>query len=91
MKWLDLLKNTGKNKVLEEQIHHVRLNVENNYKDAAQEDFRVFEKTLQELKAAGKLTEKQVEYYDALWKQLKEEMKKFSHFEQRATWDQIVG
>lgn len=90
MKLLKWFQNVGKNKELEELVNHVRVNAENNYKDAAQEDFRIFEKALEEYKAAGKLNEKQIQYYDGILQEFTEEMKKFSHFEQRATWDQIV-
>ncbi len=82
----DFIKNIGKNKQLEEIISRIENNASNNYKDAAQQALQQYEAMLQELKAAGKLTDKQITYYDAQLAAYKERMRKFTHKDQKPTW-----
>lgn len=82
----DFIKNIGKNKQLEEIIGQIENNASNNYKDAAQQALQQYEAKLQELKAAGKLTDKQITHYDAQLAAYKERMQKFTHKDQKPTW-----
>lgn len=82
----DFIKNIGKNKQLEEIISRIENNASNNYKDAAQQAFLEYDATLQELKSAGKLSDKQIAHYDAQLADYKERMQKFTHKDQKPTW-----
>ncbi|MBQ7971920.1 MAG: hypothetical protein IJ291_00495 [Lachnospiraceae bacterium] len=86
MGMFDFLKKSGGNKELEEALRKLQMNCENNYKDAAQANFREFCGLLQELKDKGKLSAKQLEYYDHKLEEYKEKMKKFTHKDQTPYW-----
>ena len=79
----DFLKSS-KHNGLEDVI--LRLNMSNNYKDAAQSNLREFEALFYELKASGKLNGKQEARYEALLKEYTEKMKNYSHKDQKPTW-----
>lgn len=80
------LKNTGKNKQLEEIITRIEMNASNNYKDAAQAAFKEYEELLQSLLAENKLPARQKEYYKARQEGFQQEMKNFTHKDQKPTW-----
>ncbi len=82
----EFIKNIGKNKELEAIIARIENNASNNYKDAAQQALAQYEAALEELKAAGKLKDKQVAHYDAQLAAYKERMQKFTHKDQKPTW-----
>ncbi len=82
----EFVKRIGKNRQLEELIARIENNASNNYKDAAQQALQQYEAALQELKTAGKLTDKQTAYYDAQLAAYKERMQKFTHKDQKPTW-----
>ena len=73
-----------KNKELEELLLCLHANASNNYKDAAQENYRKFLALFDEYKSNGKLKQRQISYYEQICKSLEPEMKKYTHFEQRA-------
>lgn len=77
---------TGKNKQLEEIITRIEMNASNNYKDAAQAAFKEYEELLQSLLAENKLPARQKEYYKARQESFKQEMKNFTHKDQKPTW-----
>ena len=78
-------RNTG-NQELDIIVGKIRMNMENNYKDAAQLNLKEFEKRLQELQAEGKLSEKQKLYYEGELADFKERMKNFTHKDQKPYW-----
>lgn len=80
------LKNNGKNKRLEEIIQRIQMNVENNYKDAAQLNLKELEETLEELKKAGKLKDAQLAYYEDRLQDFRARMKNFTHKDQKPYW-----
>jgi len=80
------LSKTGKNKQLEEIIMRIEMNASNNYKDAAQAAFKEYEELLQSLLAENKLPARQKEYYKARQENFKQEMKNFTHKDQKPTW-----
>lgn len=79
-------KKIGTNKQLDEVLERIRMNVSNNYKDAAQQNLSEFEALLKELEDAGKLGEKQRIYYRERLSELKAQMKNFTHKDQKPTW-----
>lgn len=82
----EFLKRTGKNQRLEGIIESIRMNLSNNYKDAAQMDLKELEDTLAELSKAGKLSEMQKSYYEVKLSEFKENMKNFTHKDQKVGW-----
>lgn len=74
------------NKQLDDIIQRIQMNVSNNYKDAAQLNLKEFETRLRELTDAGELGGKQKEYYEERLANFKEEMKNFTHKDQKPTW-----
>lgn len=81
-----LFQGIGKNKQLDAVIQRIEMNVSNNYKDAAQSGLKEFETELQKLEAAGKINNKQKEYYEAKLSFFKARMKNFTHKDQKPTW-----
>lgn len=72
-----------KNKDLEELLMRLYANASNNYKDAAQDNYRQFLKLLEQYKKNGVLKPKQIAYYDGINEQLKEELKNYTHADQK--------
>ena len=75
-----------KNQTLETLIAKVRMNQSNNYKDAAQENFRDLQEAYEELLSSGKLNEKQKAHYSEIIGILRGELDKFTHKDQNARW-----
>lgn len=75
-----------KNKALEELITYTKSSMQNNYKDMAQDNFKDFCKKYDELLGSGSLNEKQKEYYSAERDRLSEELKGFTHKDQKPYW-----
>lgn len=73
-------------KELETILLRLKLNAENNYRDATLEDLHELETRMNELKASGKIKEKQAAHYEELITGFKKEFKGFTHKEQKAGW-----
>lgn len=73
-------------KELEEMVARVDMNMKNNYKDAAQSDFKEFEKKLEEYSQSGALKPQQQKAFEEQRDIYKKKLKGFSHAEQRASW-----
>ena len=71
---------------LEMIITRMESNKENNYKDAAQQDFKELIDCFEKLSAAGSLSERQKKYYDGLITKYREEMKGYTHKDQKPFW-----
>lgn len=82
----DFLKKVGKIKQLDEIVQCIQMNFSNNYKDAAQLNLKEFENTLKQLEGENKLNDKQKAYYEEKLASFKEEMKNFTHKDQKPTW-----
>ena len=61
-------------------------NISNNYKDAAQENFRTYEQKFTELQAAGGLKPKREAYYRQLLDTYRSRLKEFTHKDQKPYW-----
>lgn len=70
-------------KELEGILVRLHANASNNYKDAAQDNYREFQQKFSELKAAGKLKARQLAYYEEKMRELEPSMKHYTHYEQR--------
>ena len=84
----DFLKNNRKsrNKELDAIIQKMQMNIANNYKDAAQINLKEFQTLLEELKAGGKLNDKQISCYEEELASFQQRMKQFTHKDQKPTW-----
>lgn len=82
----DFIQGIGKNKQLESIIQRIEMNVSNNYKDAAQAGLQEFEEALHKLEMEGRIKEKQKQYYEDKLTAFKEQMKNFTHKDQKPTW-----
>ena len=83
-------KNMGKtprrNPQLEDAINKLNLNRSNNYKDAAQEDFKNLEAVYKELCGTGKLNDKQKAYYHDIIEDFRVKMDGYTHKDQKPYW-----
>lgn len=82
---LSFLKSSKKSE-LETLVARIQMNMENNYKDAAQLNLAEFEKLFYELKDNGKLNDKQIKNYEGILESLKVRMKNFTHKDQKPYW-----
>lgn len=72
--------------VLEEKLRELQMDMANNYKDNAQDDFIRLEKAYEELMTAGKLNGRQLEYYEEQIHELRMVLKGYTHKDQKAIW-----
>ncbi len=71
---------------LEMIISRMESNKENNYKDAAQQDFKELVDCFEKLSDAGSLSTRQIKYYDSLISGYREELKGYTHKDQKPFW-----
>ena len=71
---------------LEELLIRTRNSMQNNYKDMAQDYFKKFCKLHDELLFSGSLNEHQMERYKKEREVLTEELKGFTHKDQKPYW-----
>lgn len=83
LEWLFGVKG---NKTLDTYIQRIEMNMENNYKDAAQMNLKELEEAYEELSATGKLNDKQKAYYSDKISSFKSRMKNFTHKDQKPYW-----
>ena len=82
---LDFLKSS-KQGSLEILVERIQMNMENNYKDAAQMNLKELEELFYQLDEAGKLNQKQKERYESLIDSMKIRMNNFTHKDQKPYW-----
>lgn len=76
----------GNNKQLNELLNRIQMNFENNYKDAAQMNLKEYEDCLKELEESGRVKGSSRQYYEGKLSDYKEQMKKFTHKDQKPKW-----
>ena len=77
---------TKEEKELDALLLRVDNNMSNNYKDAAQADYRNFLKRFSELSDSGKLKEKTIAYYQEVITQYAAKLSRFTHKDQPTKW-----
>lgn len=82
----DFIKNIGKNKQLEAVIAKLQMNMSNNYKDAAQADYKELMDLYAELVGKGVLSGRQKDYYKEVIENYSEKMCNFTHKDQKPYW-----
>ena len=80
------IKNIGKNKQLEAAIARVEMNMSNNYKDAAQEDYKELVELYRKLEESNVLSDKQKEYYKGVIEEYSIKMENYTHKDQKPYW-----
>ena len=73
-------------KELDRIIAEITMNMQNNYKDAAQSAFKELEQRFNEMAEAGELSESQKCGYSAKLSSFKERLKAYSHKDQKPYW-----
>lgn len=86
--WLmfGFLKKVGKVNSLEKIAQELEMNMSNNYKDAAQENFREFEQTLDAMETAGEISGAQASAYRQKLSAYRQKLKNYTHKDQKVTW-----
>ena len=82
----EFIKNMGKNKQLEAAIAKLQMNMSNNYKDAAQENYKALIDLYVELRDKGTLTDKQKDYYKNFIEEYSVKMQNYTHKDQKPYW-----
>lgn len=71
---------------LDQIIQSIKMNMENNYKDNAQEGYHRLSEVYSQYARDGKLSDKQKAYYEPILIELAKELEGFTHREQKAFW-----
>lgn len=80
------IKNIGKNKQLEAAIARLQMNMSNNYKDAAQADYRELLDWYAQLEDKGVLSDRQKNYYKEVIEDYSVKMRNYTHKDQKPYW-----
>ena len=81
----DFIKSSTHNK-LEPIIRRLRMNMENNYKDAAQLNLQELEELFVQLRDNGALNRKQIQNYESQIDSFRDRLRGFTHKDQKPTW-----
>lgn len=73
-------------KQLNELLNRIQMNFENNYKDAAQMNLKEYEELLMEFINSNKIKGNSKQYYEDKLNYYKEQMKRFTHKDQKPKW-----
>ena len=73
-------------KELDSRLLKVDNNMSNNYKDAAQADYKEFLRLFDEYEKSGKLSEKVIAHYKQVISEYAEKLSKFTHKDQPTKW-----
>ena len=79
-------KKTKSVQELESIIAEITMNMQNNYKDAAQSAFKELEERYHQMAEEGKLSEVQKEEYGVKITSFQERLKEYSHKDQKPYW-----
>ena len=82
----DFIKNIGKNKQLEAAIARLQMNMSNNYKDAAQADYKELLDLYAQLEDKGVLSERHKNYYKEVIEDYSVKMHNYTHKDQKPYW-----
>ena len=82
----DFIKNIGKNKQLEAAIAMLQMNMSNNYKDAAQADYKKLVDLYAEFTDKGILSDRQKSYYKGVIEDYSVKMCNYTHKDQKPYW-----
>lgn len=80
------LKKAKSAKELDRIIAEITMNMQNNYKDAAQSALKELEQRFNEMAEAGELSAAQKSEYSVKLSSFKERLKAYSHKDQKPYW-----
>ena len=83
---LGFIKKIKKNKQLEVAIDKLQMNMSNNYKDAAQQDYKDLLEQYRQLTDSGVLSDKQKKYYMGVIEEYGVKMENYTHKDQKPYW-----
>lgn len=84
---LQFFKIIGKNKELEAAVARLQMNMSNNYKDAAQADYKDLMDLYKEFVESGALSDKQNAYYKGIIEEYSIKMEHYTHKDQKPYWE----
>ncbi len=73
-------------RMLDEIIQRLHMNMSNNYKDNAQDNFKQLQETFESLRDSGKLKGKALTKYEGILEDYREKLKGYSHKDQKPYW-----
>ena len=73
-------------KELDSIMQRLQMDLSNNYKDNAQDDLKEFEAAMNGMRTSGKIKDKVLAKYEAALGEYKEQMKDYSHKDQKPYW-----
>ena len=73
-------------RVLEDILRRMEMNLSNNYKDNAQSNLKELDEALEELHASGKMKPALLAKYDSLAEDYRQRLKGYSHKDQKPYW-----
>ena len=73
-------------KELDNIIQRLEMDMSNNYKDNAQDDLKELEATMNAMRSSGRIKDKVIAKYEAIFDEYKEKMKGYSHKDQKPYW-----
>ncbi len=82
----NFLKKAKSAKELDRIISEITMNMQNNYKDAAQLALKELEQRFNEMAKSGELSEVQKSEYGAKLASFKERLRAYSHKDQKPYW-----
>lgn len=82
----DFIKSIGKNKQMEAAIARLQMNMSNNYKDAAQADYKELMDLYEGLEDKGVLSDRQKSYYKEVIEDYSVKMRNYTHKDQKPYW-----
>ena len=82
----DFIKSIGKNKQMEAAIARLQMNMSNNYKDAAQTDYKELLDLYAQLEDKGVLSDRQKNYYKEVIEDYSVKMRNYTHKDQKPYW-----
>ena len=77
---------SAKEKELDAIIQRIEVNMQNNYKDNAQDALRELEQTLTVMKNDSSMKSSVIEKYDGILEMYKAKMKGYTHKDQKPYW-----
>jgi len=73
-------------KELDEALKHVEVNMSNNYKDAAQSDFKKYSDLYKRFIEEGRLKDRSKAYYENKYEEYKDKLQGYTHKDQKPYW-----
>lgn len=77
---------TSEEKMLDSIVKRIEVNMQNNYKDNAQEAFVEFKKAFESYKISGRLKGKSLDKYNLIYDEYSKKLEGYTHKDQKPYW-----